>query len=120
MWCFSRLVRLLSKDDYRLFQGLYRLVYKTSAQDSDIHELFNHLAMEEKKQRLLATLIADDYTASELNQEEAAAFGSNSNESDNLAVARKLTVVTEINKKFVTTSKLRRWIKRALESDNVE
>lgn len=115
MWYFSRLVRLLSTQDYTLFQALYKLVYKTD-EDPDIPGLFDTLAAEESNQHLLATLRADDYTASELEQEEAAAFGCpKTDKGDSRAGARKLTVMAEMNKKFLTSSKLWRWIERALE-----
>lgn len=118
MWHFSRLVRLLSTQDYRLFQALYKLVYKTDAEDSHICAVFNEMAAEEGNQRLLATLRADDYTASELEQQEAKAFGCCKTDKGNgRAVARKLTVVAEMNKTFLASAKVWRWIEKSLEND---
>ncbi|OAA35580.1 Protein kinase-like domain protein [Beauveria brongniartii RCEF 3172] len=115
IWYFSRLVRLLSTQDYRLFQALYKLVNEIEVEDAEISGLFNELAVEEKNQRLFAMLRADDYTASELEQEENAAFGcGKTDKGDNRAVARKLTVMAEINHNFLATSKLWRWVEHAL------
>ncbi|KJK73544.1 hypothetical protein H634G_11202 [Metarhizium anisopliae BRIP 53293] len=116
MWYFSRLVRLLSTQDYNIFQALYKLVYCTDGKEPDIPGLFHELAAEEKNQRLFAMLRVDDYTMSELEQEEAAAFGnSRANKSDSRAVSRKLTVMSEINHSFLASSKLWRWVEQALE-----
>ena len=75
MWYFSRLVCLLSTQDYKLFSALYKLVYKTDVEEPIIPELLHRLATQKDNEHLLAMLRADDYTASELEQEEAAAFG---------------------------------------------
>ncbi|TWU72927.1 hypothetical protein ED733_000798 [Metarhizium rileyi] len=114
-WYFSRLVRLLSTQDYTLFQALYTLVNEIEVEDADISGLFDELAAEEKNQHLLAMLRADDYTASELEKGEDAAFGcGKTDQGDSRAVARKLTVMAEINHKFLANSKLWRWVEHAL------
>ncbi|OAR01856.1 hypothetical protein LLEC1_01798, partial [Akanthomyces lecanii] len=115
MWYFSRLVRLLSTQDYSLFVALYKLVNGMEVEDAGIPGLFNKLAAEEENRLLLATLRADDYTAAELEREEDAASGcGKADQGDSRAVARKLTVMAEINRNFVADSKLWRWIERAL------
>ncbi len=116
MWYFSRLVRLLSTQDYMLFQALYKLVYKAGGDVPQITRLFEERAAELDNQQLLATLCADDYTESEIKQEEDAAFGSPKfDTSDSRAVARKLTIMSELNHEFFPGSKLWRWIEQALE-----
>lgn len=115
MWYFSRLCRLVSTQDCRLFQALYKLVSGMELEDVDIPRLLNTLAAEEENQQLLAMMRAEDYTTSELEQEEDAAFASGkTNKGNSRAVARKLTVMAEINHDFLANSKLWRWTERAL------
>lgn len=119
VWHFSRLVRLLSTQDYTLFQSLYNLVYKLDDEKLDVRGLLNTLAREEDNRRLHAKLRADDYTSSELEEQELAAFGSpNEDKSDRRAIARKLTVMAEFNHRFLASSKLWRWIEDALRPGN--
>ncbi|EJP65969.1 RNase H domain containing protein [Beauveria bassiana ARSEF 2860] len=116
MWSFSRLVRLTSKYDFAHLKDLYRLVYRADAEDDDVTELFRRMAAEEENKKLLEELRENDLAASELHKLEAAAFGTRANSTDSRAIARKLSVVAEMNKNFVTTSKLWRWIEAALET----
>ncbi|KAJ3487425.1 hypothetical protein NLG97_g6414 [Lecanicillium saksenae] len=111
---FTRLVRLLSKHDYPLFKTLYALVHDATANDEDVMHHLNNLAMQESNERLLATLKVDDDTAEEVEQQEPAAFGTSANKSDGRAVARKLTVMAEMNKNFVTNATLWKWIEDAV------
>lgn len=116
MWHFSRLVRLLSIQDYKLFQTLYKLVHKGKSEEPNIPALFHELAAEKKNRELFVMLQADDYTASAVEREEIAALGhGKTDKGDNRAVARKLTVMAEINQNFVADSKLWRWVEHALE-----
>lgn len=119
MWHFSRLVRLLSTQDYALFQALYKLCYRIEDEELDIPGILNDLAEEENNRHLLATLREDDYTTLELKKEEVAAFGiSEADKSDRRAIARKLTVMAELNGSFLASSKLWRWIEGALRPGN--
>ncbi|KAM3528035.1 hypothetical protein MY4038_006095 [Beauveria bassiana] len=116
MWSFSRLVRLTSEYDFAHFKDLYRLVYRADAEDDDVTALFRRMAAEEKNKTLLEELRENDLAASELQKLEAAAFGTRANSTESRAIARKLSVVAKMNKNFVTTSKLWRWIEAALET----
>ncbi|PQK14238.1 hypothetical protein BB8028_0004g11680 [Beauveria bassiana] len=116
MWSFSRLVRLTSKYDFAHFKDLHRLVYRADAEDDDVAELFRRMAAEENNKTLLEELRENDPAASELQKLEAAAFGTRANSTESRAIARKLSMVAEMNKNFVTTSKLWRWIEAALET----
>lgn len=89
IWYFTRLVCLLSIQDYTLFQSLYKLVYKVDDKDLDIHGILYKLAAEERNGLLFLSLRDDDYTASELEQEEATAFGCRkTDKGDSCTVAR--------------------------------
>ncbi|RYP13686.1 hypothetical protein DL765_006768 [Monosporascus sp. GIB2] len=72
MWYFSRLVRLLSMQDYNLFRVLYETLNKVEGED--IPRLFGNRASQEHNRQLLATLEEDDISEEELKREESAAF----------------------------------------------
>ncbi|KJZ73728.1 hypothetical protein HIM_06846 [Hirsutella minnesotensis 3608] len=114
MWHFSRLVRLLSTQDYELFRALYKLVQSAGSEEPDIPRLFYERAEEEDNQQLFTILSADDITELELKQEEDAAFGK-ADKTDGRAVARKLTLMSELNRGFLANTKTWRWIELALE-----
>ena len=70
VWYFSRLVRLLSRNDYRHFKNLFELVYKTSAEDAGggkgIIWLLHERANRDENKELVARLEVDDPTAEEV------------------------------------------------------
>ncbi|XWW94505.1 hypothetical protein V2A60_002448 [Cordyceps javanica] len=115
-WYYSRLVRLVSKNDLELFKALYSIVYKVTVDDGDITTLFNRLAADKRNQELLKELRTDDFTTSELKEHEASRLGYLGNKNDRRAVARKLTVMAELNRHFVTSVKLWRWIEAAMQT----
>ncbi|KAM5341845.1 hypothetical protein ACJ41O_014876 [Fusarium nematophilum] len=57
MWRFSRLVRMLSIQDYTLFKALYELVYREGS--DDIPRMFRERSMQEHGRELLAKLRED-------------------------------------------------------------
>ncbi|KAF5613873.1 kinase-like domain protein [Fusarium subglutinans] len=117
MWSFSRLVRLLSGQDLSLFQMLYDLVYKTGVENpSDLRDfgwLFHQRAMAPSNKQLLSELKEDDLTDAEVKEREKDVFSGDKLE--RLAVARKLTLMAEMNPRFVGDRRLWRWIEEALK-----
>lgn len=119
MWYFSRLTRLLSKNDYEHFRRLYELIYKNSS-SRDILWLLHERADRDENKQLLAELQEDDITAEEVQEKELAWFtpGRIVN-SDAIAVARKLTLMSEMNPAFLADHRLWRWIEEARKEDNL-
>ncbi|KAF4947148.1 hypothetical protein FGADI_10604 [Fusarium gaditjirri] len=77
IWYFIRLTRLLSKNDYRLFEKLFQLVYEKDTfadRREGILELFHERASRDKNVRLLGKLQEDDLSAEELQEKERACF----------------------------------------------
>lgn len=68
MWHYSRLVRLLSTQDYELFRALYKLVYEAGDKEPDIPRLFYKRAKEEDNQQLFKILGGEDLTELELKR----------------------------------------------------
>ncbi|KAI5859410.1 kinase-like domain-containing protein [Durotheca rogersii] len=119
MWYFSRLVRLLSKQDYNLFKTLYELVYEIEDEGAvgsvDYARLFHEQAQQEGNKQLFAKLREDDASEEEVKEREEAAFRlEKKKKSNSLAVARKLTLMSEMNPGFVADKRLWRWIGDAL------
>ncbi|KAF4462691.1 kinase-like domain [Fusarium albosuccineum] len=116
MWYFSRLVRLLSKQDYDLFRVLYELAYDVKDSGSvDYPRLFHDRAQQEDNKQLFSELQEDDLAEDEIKKkEEAVFFRAEQKKLDSLAVARKLTLMSEMNTSFVADSRLWRWIEDAL------
>ncbi|KAI0395605.1 kinase-like domain-containing protein [Xylariaceae sp. FL0594] len=114
MWYFCRLTRLLCANDFALFKGFFSLACDAEApvetredreeglNDRIFRMLRERLARDENKK-----LIAE-------HQEEMVA------RPDALAVARKLTLMSEMNPYFVADRTLWRWVEEAckLYSDN--
>lgn len=114
IWYFSRLVRLLSKQDYAIFKGLYEHVYGTGA--VDYPRMFHERAQHEDNRKLYAELCEDDTPEEEVKEYEEAVFASaEEKKCDNLSVARKLTLMSEMNPGFVADRRLWKWIEGALE-----
>ena len=123
MWYFSRLVRLLSKNDYKLFQNLFELIYKTRTEGSrdsgGILLLFHERANQAENKKLLTELQEDDLTAEELEEKERACFPlSRTKDSDAIAVARKLTLMSEMNPGFIADHRLWQWVEEARNHDS--
>lgn len=112
MWCLSRLVRLLSGQDLPLFQALYGLVYKSELEirsDSpDIGRLFHERATLPSNKLLLSKLSEDDMSEEDLKEREQDVYSGT--RSERLAVARKLTLMSEMNPGFVGDRRLWRWL----------
>ncbi|KAF5976571.1 kinase-like domain-containing protein [Fusarium coicis] len=117
MWHFSRLVRILSGQDLPLFRRLYDLVYKTGAKSpSDSRDcgwLFHQRAMAPSNKQLLSKLKEYDLTEEEIKEREKDVFSGG--KLDRLAVARKLTLISEMNPGFIGDRRLWRWIEEALK-----
>ncbi|KAF9770263.1 hypothetical protein IL306_012213 [Fusarium sp. DS 682] len=123
IWYFTRLTRLLSKNDHRLFQRLYDLIYDTFVDENGregILWLFHERAKWSQNIKLLADLQKDDLTAEELQKEERAYFPpSRTLNSDVIAVARKLTLMSEMNPAFLADHRLWQWIEEARAQDEL-
>ncbi|KIL95592.1 hypothetical protein FAVG1_00329 [Fusarium avenaceum] len=115
MWYFSRLVRLLSGQDLLLFQKLYELVYKyeTLSEPIDYGRLFHERATLPSNKLLLSRLREDDLPDEEVKEREKDVFSRV--KSDRLAIARKLTIMSEMNPGFVGDKRLWRWLDEALK-----
>ncbi|KAH6969360.1 kinase-like domain-containing protein [Fusarium avenaceum] len=115
MWYFSRLVRLLSGQDLLLFQKLYELVYKyeTLSDSVDYGRLFHERSMLPSNKLLLSRLGEDDLPDEEIKEKEKDVFSRV--KSDRLAVARKLTIMSEMNPGFIGDKRLWRWLEEALK-----
>jgi hypothetical protein len=115
MWYFSRLVRLLSGQDLPLFQTLYELVYKSEVEilsDSiDYGRLFHERAMLPSNKQLQSKLSEDDLSDEEVKEREKDVFSGA--KSERLAVARKLTLMSEMNPGLVGDRRLWRWLEDA-------
>ena len=121
VWHFHQLVRMLSIQDYTLFRILYELVYKVEDGGVDIPRLFYERAKREDNRQLLSELSGDDLSEEDVKQAEDAAFPSDRTiKTSRLAVARKLTVVSELNHRLLADERLWRWIEVALEQGNSE
>ena len=122
MWHFSRLVRLLSKYDYEHFRRLYELVYKPSAEGAGglarLLWLFHERANRDENKRLLTELQEEDIAVEELQEKERACFPpSRTVNSDAIAVATKLTLMSEMNPGFLADHRLWQWVEEARKQD---
>ncbi|KAI5459664.1 hypothetical protein BGZ63DRAFT_473363 [Mariannaea sp. PMI_226] len=118
VWYFSRLVRLLSKNDYTHFKNLFELVYKMSAEEAGgekgILWLFHERANQDENKKLLAEFQEEDITMEELREKEQACFPpSRAANSDAIAVARKLTLMSDMNPAFLADHRLWKWVEAA-------
>lgn len=124
IWYFSRLVRLLSKQDYDLFKGCYEIVYQVDDDDDspgsiNHARLFHERAQQSDNKLLLTELHEDDLSEKEMKEQEEGAFSfAEERKLDNLAIARKLTLISEMNPGFLADQRLWRWIEDALDQDD--
>ncbi|KAK4153916.1 hypothetical protein C8A00DRAFT_33317 [Chaetomidium leptoderma] len=118
---FQRLVRMLSTRDYHDFAELYALACprRLTGDDEpsrDIPSLFSERARRSENRQLLHELGADDLSRDDVERHERAAFGRPSPAStEKMAVARKLTLVSEMNERFVADRRLWQWIEHFME-----
>ncbi|KAM0523869.1 hypothetical protein ACHAPE_001122 [Trichoderma viride] len=118
MWPFSRLIRLLSKNDYEHFRRLFELTHQPSAEEKDILYLFHERAKSDENKKLLAELQEDDMTTAEVQEQERMAVSpTRRSNSDAIAVARKLTLMSEMNPGFLANHVLWQWVEEALKQD---
>jgi hypothetical protein len=119
MWSFSRLVRLLSKNDYEHLSRLFELIYNPSAEEAGILYLLHERAKTDENKKLLTELQEDDMTAEEIQEQERMAISSTRRaNSDAIAIARKLTLMSEMNPGFFANHVLWQWVEEALKPDN--
>lgn len=123
IWYFSRLTRLLSKNDHEHFRKLFELVHETSADEAESSKgilwLLHERASWDDNERLLAELQDEDITAEQLQEEERACFPpQRTANSDAVAVARKLTLMSEMNPAFLADHRLWRCVEEARNHDN--
>ncbi|KAL7901516.1 kinase-like domain-containing protein [Trichoderma sp. SZMC 28014] len=116
MWPFSRLIRLVSRNDFEHFRRLFELVYKTGSENAGILHLLHERARADENKKLLAELQADDMTAAEVQEQERMAISSTRRtNSDAVAIARKLTLMSEMNPAFLANHVLWQWVEEALK-----
>lgn len=120
MWRFSRLVRLLSNQDYTLFKALYGLVHKAGSED--IPQLFYDQSVQEHGRELMAELRQMELEEEDEEEDEEEETGDqtdgefgDTDESGSLDVARKLTLMSEMNPNFVADKRLWLWVESALK-----
>ncbi|SPQ17634.1 be2a466e-a0d6-44d2-9225-397dbde39b44 [Thermothielavioides terrestris] len=126
MRLFHRLVRMLSTRDYHDFVALYSLGRCSDGNEEgrsesdegnpDIPALFAERARQSENMQLLAELREDDSPPDYVKrQEQASILARAQAHPEKLAVARKLTLMSEMNERFVADRKLWRWIEDAME-----
>jgi hypothetical protein len=105
MWYFLRLVRMLSTQDYTLFKSLYDLVYEKNS--DDIPRLFYERTVQESGQELFADLCLAESEDEEVckGEQEDKEHGP-TNVSVEVGVARKITLMSEMNPNFVADNRL--------------
>ena len=83
-----------------------------------ILSLFHERANSVESQKLLAELQKEDMTMEELQEKERACFPpSRTVNSDAIAVARKLTLMSEMNPGFLADYRLWQWVEEARTQD---
>lgn len=116
LWPFERLIRMLARQELALFEMLFDLAWPSSS--IPMPELFFQRSKMEDNRKLLAELAADDMTPEDVEKEEAyVGMRDNKAEIEQIAVARKLTVMAEMNPLFVADRTLWRWLGETLDDD---
>ncbi|KAG5812658.1 hypothetical protein H9Q74_013031 [Fusarium xylarioides] len=122
MWYFTRLTRLLSKHDHQLFEKLFEITCGREANvgtEKEILRLFHERASRKENMKLLAELQEDDLSTEELLEKERAYFSPKRTvNTDSIAVARKLTLMSEMNPAFLADHRLWKWVEKALEHND--
>ncbi|KAK4031791.1 hypothetical protein C8A01DRAFT_41762 [Parachaetomium inaequale] len=123
----QRLIRMLSTRDYHDFAALYALAHpgQGGGKDDDgesaardvLPALFSERARRDENKKLLGELGEDDWPRDEVERQERASFVRPSSPAtqEKLAVARKLTLLAEMNERLVADRRLWRWIEDAME-----
>ncbi|KPM38167.1 hypothetical protein AK830_g8396 [Neonectria ditissima] len=111
MWHFSRLVRLLSTQDCTLFKALYELVYQKEAEE--IPRQFYDRSTHEYSRELLVKLHQEELEDEKEAEPQEEVYPIE--EPEEVAIARKLTVMSELNPNFVADKRLWRWIDKAVQ-----
>ena len=116
---------MLSTRDYHDFAALYTLASpgQGGCEDDDesvardvLPALFSERARRYENKRLLDELGEDDLPPDEVERQERESFGRPSSPAttEKLAMARKLTLMTEMNEGFAADRRLWRWIEDAM------
>ncbi|KAF5599289.1 RNase H domain-containing protein [Fusarium pseudoanthophilum] len=111
MWYFLRLVRMLSTQDYTLFKSLYDLVYIKNS--DDIPRQFHERRMQDPGRALFAKLCQEGESDEDESPREEDGNGQRT-VSVETVIARKLTLMSEMNTNFVADKRLWRWIEDVL------
>ena len=112
---------MLSIRDYYHFEALYALAHRPDGGEHasvDVPGLFGECGRRSENRRLLNELREENWSDEYVRKQERAAFGSPP-PAERLAVARKLTLVSEMNKGFVADRRLWQWVEKALEDVDV-
>ncbi|PNP85941.1 hypothetical protein FNYG_00997 [Fusarium nygamai] len=115
MW-YLRLVRMLSTQDYTLFKSLYDLVYIKNS--DDIPRQFHERSMQDSGRALFAELCQEGESEEDEPTQEEDGNGQTT-VSVEAVIARKLTLMSEMNTNFVADKRLWLWIENVLETLDV-
>lgn len=117
IWHFQRLVFMDSLQDYHNFEELYNLVYKPD-QPVNIAALVRQQYASESNQKELALLSEEDRCVADVEREEREyCSGRRDVRKSREAVARKLTVMAELNPAMVADRRLWHWLERVFDED---
>ncbi|KAF5611582.1 RNase H domain protein [Fusarium subglutinans] len=114
MWYFLRLVRMLSTQDYTLFKSLFELVYNENA--DNIPRLFHERRMQEAGQAQFAKLCQGESEEEEDEPIQKVDDNGQTHISVEVVVARKVSLMCEMNSNFVADKRLWLWIESVLET----
>ncbi|ENH69519.1 hypothetical protein FOC1_g10011875 [Fusarium oxysporum f. sp. cubense race 1] len=103
----QRLVRMLSTQDYTHFKSLYELVYRKES--GDIPQLFYERSIHESGKAIFAKLCQESPDEEE-EEEHDRSVNNQLRKSTDFAMARKLTLMSEMNHNFVADRRLWLWI----------
>ncbi|KAL1850970.1 hypothetical protein VTK73DRAFT_9588 [Phialemonium thermophilum] len=115
VWFFTRLVRLVARQDMALFQGLYEAVHKTKLED--IRGLLREQSEQEFGRQVLAELREYDDEAEDEDKKQREDKITRTRGVRDPATARKLTLMYQMNPLFVADRRLWRWLEDALGPD---
>ncbi|CAK7271449.1 hypothetical protein SEPCBS119000_004610 [Sporothrix epigloea] len=122
IWHFTRLVRMLSVQDYVHFKALYDIVYEKDA--DDIPQVFYERSKDERGRALYAELLQDEMEWEAKEEQTRKKEEDNDryvNKSEEPAIAMKLKLMSEMNHNFIADKRLWQWIEKALRpADSTE
>ncbi|KAF5568292.1 RNase H domain-containing protein [Fusarium napiforme] len=116
MWYFLRLVRMLSTQDYTFFKSLYDLVYNKNS--DDIPRQFHERSMQDSGRDLFAKLCQEGESEEDEPTQEENGNGQTT-VSVEVVIAKKLTLMSEMNTNFVADKRLWLWIENVLETPDI-